>query len=270
MLSHRQRKQRIGRAIRKNRLHAGFSQKTVAEELGGGQTTFSAYENGKNAPSVEILDQLDELFSTGHALVKLWQSLNQESDGYASWFAGVVEVERESVEIREYAPLHVPGLLQTEGYARAILSYGSAAPEEVANHLQGRSARQDLLKAESGPTLQFVVEEHVLRRPLGGRAVLEEQLARILEISALPRVSVQVISMDSEEHPGIDGGFVLYRHPERGPISYTETRYMSYPTEDTEVYDGYMSVWADLRGAALPAPASAKLIREIQKGGDQG
>src|SRR5699024_12345244 len=119
-------------------------------------------------------------------------------------------------------------------------------------------------------TLQFVMEEHVLRRPLGGRAVLEEQLARILEISALPRVSVQVISMDSEEHPGIDGGFVLYRHPERGPISYTETRYMSYPTEDTEAYDGYMSVWADLRGAALPAPASAKLIREIQKGGDQG
>src|SRR5699024_11547330 len=110
----------------------------------------------------------------------------------------------------------------TEGYARAVLSYGSAAPAEVANHLQGRSARQDLLKAENGPTLQFVMEEHVLRRPLGGRAVLEEQLTRILEISALPRVSVQLNSMDSEEHPGIDGGFVLYRHPERGPISYTE------------------------------------------------
>jgi transcriptional regulator with XRE-family HTH domain len=265
MLSPRERKRRIGRAIAKHRRLAGMSQEDLGRELATGQTTISAWEKGKNTPTTEVLDRLDELFSTGHTLTSMWDALSRESGGYAHGFADVVEIERTSEEIREYAPLYIPGLLQTERYARAVLSHGTETAEEAAELLTARKSRQDILKGESAPKLQFVVEEYILRRPLGGLDVLREQLERIQEIAELPRVSIQVVPMDSEEHPGIDGGFVLFKHPDKGMLAFTESRYTSNPNDDLFVTEGYMAVWADLRGAALPSSASVKLIRELAR-----
>ncbi|MEV2279293.1 helix-turn-helix transcriptional regulator [Nocardiopsis sp. NPDC049922] len=266
-LSDGERARRIGAAIKRYRDQAGMTQREViAAGFSRAQSTLSSYEKGTRRPTADDLAELDRILITGGALTDLWHSMNRLA-GYASWFVGVVEVERESIVIREYAPLYVPGLLQTEGYASAVLSHGpkSHSPEETAEQLEGRMERQRLLTSERCPQLQFVVEEHVLRRPVGGRDVLCAQLGRILELAASPRVTVQVIPMNSVEHHGLDGGFLIFRHPEKGTLAYTETRYSSDPSDEQEVVEGYQTVWANLMGSALPSEASISLISSIRE-----
>lgn len=260
-----ERRRRIGREIKRRREHAGLSQRALARKIARGQTTVSAYEAGRFTPGMDDLDRIDQALSTGGALVDLWDSLSRRGGAYASWFEDLVVVEGMASEIWEYQPLAVPGLLQTVEYARAQIRTGRPqdTDEEVEDGVRGRLARQAVLVAERGPILRAVIEEHVLRRPIGGCSVLKTQLEALLKAADLPRVTVQVVPMEAEVHHGTDGAFMLLRVPERGRISYTETRLDSSPREDEEAVEEYMSVFSALCGYALSPPSSTELIEKI-------
>ena len=159
-----------------------------------------------------------------------------------------------------------PGLLQTAEYAHVLTQMGSpeASPTWVKEGVEARMQRQHLLRAEHGPVVKVVIEEPVLRRPVGGRDILRNQLDKLLELGRRPRVMLQVVPADSECHFGMDGSFILYTVPTKGQIAYTETRVSSDPRDDLDSVQKYMALFGDLCSDALPAAASRARIETIR------
>jgi hypothetical protein len=141
------------------------------------------------------------------------------------WFEDFVGLEEAAARIQTYELQFVPGLLQTEDYARAVASHGQPARvnEDVERRVALRVRRQSLLAGPQAPRLWAVVDESVLHRPLGGRAVLRAQLDRILELTAQPHISVQVVPYQISGYAA-EGAFTLLRfaEPELPNIAYIE------------------------------------------------
>ncbi|WP_408639126.1 DUF5753 domain-containing protein [Nocardiopsis endophytica] len=215
---------------------------------------------------------MDEVLNAGGVLLKRWEDLHRE-DGYASWARDFVALEREASEIRAYQLALVPGILQVEPYARALIQTGRPGdtPAEIDEAVNARIRRQAVLEHERGPVFKAVVEEHVLRRPIGGGETMRRQLVHILDVAATPRVTVQVVPMSSEVHHGADGSFTLYTIPDRGQTVYMENRVSSDARDDLATVEAYGGVFGDLCSDALPPSASRALIERIKEefGSDQ-
>ncbi|UPT20361.1 helix-turn-helix transcriptional regulator [Thermobifida alba] len=252
---------RLGRQIRGYRERAGLSQHEVAQKIMVSPTMLSAMERGARGIKREHLERLDKVLGTGGILVDSWDA--SSGAGIPEWYQDGTERERAAYEIRTYQPLVIPGLLQTERYAHTLLRAGmpTSPAEEIARLVRGRMDRQAVLKKKDPPRLVVAVEETVLRRPFGGRDLMAEQLAHLLEEAQEPHISLHVIPFETEYHPGFPEAFTLYSLHDRPDILYLETRRSSSAT--TDIGD-YARVFRDLLGAALPPSASRELIAQIQ------
>lgn len=256
---------RFGRELRRLRTYAGLSQQQLGKEVAVSYGLISAFERGIRGPKPEHVEQIDKVLSTGGSLFRMWETLSASS-GLASWFRGVVALEQQASEIREYNPMLVPGLLQTESYARTILRDGQSADTdaEIEEQVQARLERQSLLSSQRPPLVFVVLDEAVLRRSTGGREIMSNQLGHLLEASAGSRIVVQVVPMATEHHPGLSEAFQLITTPETGEILYMETRISGTPVEAPEGVAEYVRLFGDLRGAALPELESRKLLEKIR------
>ncbi|MBB4934263.1 hypothetical protein F4561_005083 [Lipingzhangella halophila] len=244
-----------------------MSQPELARAVPMSQSQISAIETGHKGTTPTQIRRFDELLTTNGALLRRWEDLQQDGRGFPSWFAGVVAVEQQASEIREYAPLLVPGLLQTPEYARASLRQGKPTDSEdqLNESVRARMERQSTLTAERPPLLRVAIEEHVLRRPIGGRDTMKAQLDYLLDVSAWPHVGVSIVPMTTETHPGQDGPFLLFTVPDQGVMAYTETRVSGTPTDDPDTVGGYVGVFGELCMAALPPDGSRRLIAAIRR-----
>lgn len=258
---------RFGSELRKKRMHAGLTQSQLARAVPMAQSHLSSIELGKKGISGEQVERLDRVLSADGLLVARWHDLHERQDGYAAWFAGTAQLERVATDIKINNPLLVPGLLQTEEYARAIIGFGdrSASSAEVEEQVRGRLERQTILQAERGPLLTVVLDESVLRRRLGGNGIMKGQIERLVEVSELPRTTIQVVEMTSAYQPGLDGPFHVFTVPEQGQLVYTETRSAGYPVDDEESVQDYLGVFGELRGVALSPEGSRALMLEIRR-----
>lgn len=243
-----------------------MTQQQLASAVPLTQSQVSGIECGSKGTRPEQIRRIDELLNTGGSLNQKWEELHRD-DGYASWARDVVAIESEASEIRMYQPLVIPGLFQTSEYAHALLQLGRPGdtPTELREAVDARIARQELLSAERGPVVKAVIEEHVLRRPLGGRGIMKRQLDAMLQLISSPRVTIQVVPMDSEQHHGMDGAFLLFTVPDRGQVAYTETRVSSDPRDDRVSVENYMTLFSDLCTDALPPAASRALMETIRR-----
>ncbi|WP_186355940.1 helix-turn-helix transcriptional regulator [Streptomonospora sp. PA3] len=257
---------RFGYEVRRRRQRAGMTQQQVAKALHISQSHLSDVEAGKKGLGTEQIPRLDSVLNAGGTLAKRWQDLHQE-DGYAEWFRDVVTLEQEASEIRLYQSSVVPGLLQTPAYARELIRLGNpgAASAAIDEQVDARIRRQKIVRGDQGPVVMVVIEEHVLRRPIGGAAVIAGQLDQLLELASPPRVTLQVVPMDTPEHYGMDGSFGLFAVPDRGHLAYTESRLSSDPRDDQAAVNAYMGIFGDLRGVALAPHASRALIQKIRR-----
>jgi transcriptional regulator with XRE-family HTH domain len=138
-------------------------------------------------------------------------------DVLPEWFSAFVSLEGAAELIRAYEPHYVPGLLQTHGYAQAVLRAGrpGAPQSEVERAVALRLERQALLDREDPPMLWVVMDETVLRRPIGGPEVMREQIARLIEAMERPQVRLQIVPFDTGPHPAMYGPFHIFRFPLR-------------------------------------------------------
>ncbi|MET9482513.1 helix-turn-helix transcriptional regulator [Streptomyces sp. NPDC006638] len=146
-------------------------------------------------------------------------------DALPSWFSAYVSLEDEARLIRTYEPHYVPGLLQTEEYARAVLSAGAHRnPTELERRVALRAKRQQLLTKADAPILWILMEEAVLRRPVGGVDVMRGQIDRLIELASRPNVTLQIMPFSIGPHLGAFGPFHLFRFdlPDLPDIVYTE------------------------------------------------
>ncbi|WP_091091035.1 Scr1 family TA system antitoxin-like transcriptional regulator [Micromonospora nigra] len=192
----------------------------------------------------------------------LWPEAFRRRD--LPWFRPWAELERDATGLRWYEPLLVPGLLQTEGYARAVLGTGGLVPpSEVDRIVAGRIERQTVLTRADPPQLVAVIDEVVLRRRVGDRSVMAEQLAHLAALAEWEHVQVRVIPAESPWHTGLAGPFVLGRLPDGTELAYLDNQLRGQVVTDPIDIANLGRRWESVTGEAFPRRRSIELIREV-------
>jgi hypothetical protein len=270
-------RRRLAAELRKAREVAGLTIEEVAEELEWSSAKISRIENahvGVLPRDVKFLlrtyghkdgDELWEVLLTlaRESRQKGWW--HQYGDAIPSWFQVYVGLEAEATTRSSYYAEFMPGLLQTREYALAVhrASLPAATDEVIQQLVEVRMARQELLTSPDAPELWLILNEAVLRRVVGGNAVMHEQLTRLAEAASMPTVTIQVLPFSSGAHAAMDGSFsVLGFANETDPkVVYIEYQGGSLYLERREEVGRYTLTFDHLRAAALPVDASRTLIR---------
>jgi hypothetical protein len=188
------------------------------------------------------------------------------SDILPTWLEPYVGLEAAASVIRTYQIQLVPGLLQTEEYARALIRQGSAASEEdIARRGELRFSRQEILRRPDAPQLWVVVDEGALRRPVGSATIVREQLKYLIEVTDHPAVTLQILPFQAGAHSAMGGPFTILRfaEPDLADVVYieqlTSALYLDKPVE----VDSYLEVMEQLCLQAEPAANTAKMLSQI-------
>ena len=196
-----------------------------------------------------------------------WAKYN---DILPDWFEIYIGLEQAASLMRSYELQFVPGLFQTEDYARAvtILGHRSASAEELERRVALRRARQELLTGHEPPTIWTVVDEAALRRPIGGAEVMRGQLEHLIEISALPNVVLQVVPFRHGGHAAAGGAFTILRFAESDlpDVVYLEQLTSAVYLDRREDTDHYMEIMDTLSAEAEPPTDTASFLGKIIKG----
>jgi transcriptional regulator with XRE-family HTH domain len=189
------------------------------------------------------------------------------SDVLPSWFEAYVGLEEAATSIRSYEIQFVPGLLQTEDYARAVtlLGHHGAPAAEIEQRVGLRMARQVLLSEPRSVHLWAVLDEAVLRRPAGRPGVMRRQLQHLLEAADRPNVTIQIIPFAAGAHAAAGGPFSILRFADRDlpDVVYLEQLTSALYLDKRETVDHYMAVMDRLCLEASPSAATAKTINAI-------
>jgi transcriptional regulator with XRE-family HTH domain len=190
-----------------------------------------------------------------------WQ---QYGEAVPEWFATYVGLEAEASAISIYRAEIVPGLLQTERYATALhrAALINATAEEIERHVAVRMERQALLKQPDAPQLWVVLNEAVIRRVIGDRAIMHQQLTKLMEVASAPNITLQVLPFSAGAHTSMDSAFsiVSFEPPTDGDIVYFEHPTCSLYLEKPDEVARYRLVYEHLRAASLSLDESRRLI----------
>ena len=249
------------KALKAARAGAGVSQEALAELIRWSPSTIAAIETGRRRPTPQFAEAADAALGTGGLLAELQAvAARQESP---AWFAPWRGIEAEAVALRTAQPALVPGLLQTEAYAHAVLrAQGTHTPEQVTQLVAGRLARQELLTGPAPKRFTAVVDETALRRVVGDRDVQRAQLERLVELAALPHVRLLVVPVGVGAHPGLAGGFVLATLADGDEVAYVDGVFGQI-VDRPDAVDTIRTMWDALLSEALPARVSVELIGKL-------
>ncbi|WP_329428979.1 helix-turn-helix domain-containing protein [Streptosporangium sp. NBC_01495] len=258
---------RFGAEMRRLREAAQLSQTAVASRLGCTQTQVSRLESATRTPSRSDAERLDLLFGSNGSthFTDLRRHIVARPSGPA-WFIGwAEEVEPAALVLRSWDPLLVPGLLQTESYARHLFTHGPrATPDEVEERVQARMRRQRILDKDDPPMLLVLIDEGVLHRRVNGPEVMREQLGHLLEVAQRPNISIQVV--DPECMAGLAGAFMIAELSNGQP----ETIHMDSPaqghvTTDHDLVISIRNRYEAIRLWAYPERVSIKMVEEVRR-----
>jgi transcriptional regulator with XRE-family HTH domain len=249
--------------LRLARSSSGMSQAALAEVFTYSAALVAKVETGERRPSLDFARRCDAMFETDGRFERIQRRISRET--VVPWFRDWAGIEQEATALRWFEPMYVPGLLQTEGYARAILAgAGLFAADEIDRQVIARMDRQDLLTRDRPPLLTAVVDELVLRRRIGGPEVMREQLRHLVKLgSTLPRVRIHVVPLSAGAYAGLDGTFVITTSPAREDVVYLEGQRHGQVIDRAEYVTQMIEVWESIRGEALPHQQSLELIAEV-------
>jgi len=270
----------LGSQLHRLREAAGVTPDQAAWELRASRSKISRMEHGRvRFKDRDVADLLtlygitDErlrarmLASAQDANAPGWWS--KYGDLLPDWFEEYLGLEGAASVIRAFELQFVHGLFQTEAYARAVtlLGHKTAPAEEIDRRVSLRIKRQDILASPEPPQVWSVMDESVLRRPVGGRAVMRAQLDRLAEMARLPQVTIQVIPFGGGGHAAAGGSFTLLRfaEPELPDVVYIEQLTSALYLDDRQDIDHYLEVMNDLSTEALTPDRTTQFIAEITR-----
>jgi len=252
----------FARQLRSWRQHLGWTQVEMGAKLGYSASLISGIETMAKAPTVDFATRCAELFHSPGTFATLQELVAREA--YPAFFAPVIPFERDALRIHGWELGAVPGLLQTEDYARALIRSGRPmdSSEEIDRLVAARIERQEVINGENPPLLWYVLDESVVRHVVGGRTVMGAQLDRLLEVSGVPGVVLQVLPFAADNHAGADGPISLYEFAESPSVCYTECYGGGRIVEGRAEVADLMTVISLIRASALSARESRELIRQ--------
>lgn len=251
--------------LRSWRQRLGWTQVEMGMKLGYSASLISGIETMDKAPTADFATRCDELFQTPGTFATLQELVAREA--YPAFFAPVIPFEREAVRIHGWELGAVPGLLQTEDYARALIRSGRPMDdaEEIDRLVAARIERQEVVRNVKPPLLWYVLDESVIRRVTGGPAIMGGQLDRLLEASTGPGIVLQVLTFAADNHAGADGPISLYEFAEAPSVCYTECYGGGRIVEERAEVADLMTVISLVRASALPERESRELIYRIRR-----
>jgi transcriptional regulator with XRE-family HTH domain len=268
---------RLRNELRDYREKAGLTNQDVARMLEWSPSKISRIETGQSrAQTGDVRDLLEIYGVTDPEIIDGLVTLAREAKRRGWWArysdvfgtASYIGLEAEARTIQTYEPQNIPGLLQTEAYARALVEGGMVHPdqEKVDRRVTGRLARQELLQQEATPEIWVVLDEPVINRPVGGPKVMREQLRHLIELSTAPnsRIAIQILPLALGAHPGLHGAFVVLSFPDQKdrPVVYLESATDGLFLEEEPDIERYTLMFRHLSARALGPEQSREMIAE--------
>jgi hypothetical protein len=279
-------RRQLGRYLRDLRNRQKITVKAAADALEWSETKIWRIETGQTSLRSHDVELMCRIYAAPPDLTGALMGLAKETKAKGWWhaygdvipenFDVYLGLEEAAFHLAWYEPELVPGLLQTEGYARAVIEAGKPGTdaEEIDRRVQLRIERQVLIRRSLAPLeLRVVVNESILRRQVGGREVMAGQLDALADVAGLPNVRLRVMPFSAGLHHGMmTGPFVILRFPANGDGTdsepptvyvdgYTGDLYLDKPAEVTQYADAFEAIW----NAALNEAASGALIQASAK-----
>lgn len=256
-----QSRETYGLELRRRRETAGLTQEELSRRVVMSRTHIAHIEAGRRRPDVEDARRLDGVLDSGGFFERFLPSLKEGK--VAEHFAEALELERRAKVIREYAPKLVPGVLQTAAYAREVLGSGFPAKtaEERDRLLAARLERSGILSDFHAPVFWALLDEAVLRRPIGGPEAMCEQLRHLVDLGESHRIRVHVLPFSAGFHALVEGFVSLMWFDDLPPVAYVEGLKTGRVLEVPSVVRDCQVAYDHALGDALSHRESLALIR---------
>ena len=265
----------LGGHLRRLREEAFITTEQAAAAIRGSHSKISRMEHGRVGFKERDIADLLTLYGVTsgeerQALLTLAREANTPGwwQGYSDilphWVEPYFGLEAAASFIRNYELQFVPGLLQTEGYARALIRLGNAATEDdVMRRAEARLSRQEILSRETPPRLWAVMDEGALRRSIGGKAVMREQIRHLIDMCDHPAVTLQLLPFQIGAHPAMGGPFTILRfsEPDLRDVVYIEQLTSALYLDKAAEVDSYLEVMEQLCLQAEPAAKTPEILK---------
>ncbi|MGR4882733.1 Scr1 family TA system antitoxin-like transcriptional regulator [Streptomyces sp. LARHCF249] len=253
----------LGAELRVARERAGLSQAELGEPLFVSGSYIGQLEAGTRRMRLELAHQIDEVLGTGGFFARNCGALAKSK--FPDHFAEAAEAEAEAVEIREYAPLVIPGLLQQEAYAREVFRayQPTATDEEIDLLTEARLDRAAILSDPTTPLLWCVLDEAVLRRIVGGATVMAEALRHVATLIRSRRIIVQVLPFKAGAHASMGGFLQLMSFGDAPPLAYVQGNGTGLLLDDPATVARHSLTYDLLTASALAPRESLALIESV-------
>ncbi|MEU6401889.1 helix-turn-helix transcriptional regulator [Streptomyces sp. NPDC046985] len=270
----------LGRRLLDLRERAGLKREEAARVLRVAPATIRRMEMAEVALKIPYLQLLLRTYGVpddeSELFVQLAEDANRPGwwqrfhDILPGWFSMYVSLEGAAALVRSYEPHFVPGLFQTEDYARGVLTSGAVgqtSPAAIERHVALRMERQNLLTRPDAPKIWAVMDETALRRPVGGPEVMRAQIDKLLDAAKLPNVTLQIAPFSAGPHPGTYGPFVLFRFamPELPDMVYSEYLTGAVYLDAREEVVTYLEVMDRMAAQAATAHRTKEILRDLRK-----
>lgn len=268
------RRRELGALLRVLRNEKGLTVEQVAERLLCSPSKVSRMETGQGATARDVRDLCDLYEVADPAERDRMMTLAREGKGPARWqryelaYATYAELEQGALAISAFQSSVVHGLLHTAAYARAQheSSMPRLDPDQIKLQIEAKLARQRILTQANPPAFAVVLDEAALHRMVGGRQVMAEQLAKILDISALPNAKVQILPFELGAHPALESNFAILRLPDPATdVVFVEGMIGSAYLDRPEDLERYNTVFNELQSIALSPKDTSDLIAKLRR-----
>lgn len=270
------RHRRLAAELRRLRVEAGLTPEDAAANLGISRSQLVKIETAKVKPSQAIVERILNTYGRDEdhrrALLQLVRNIHQRGwwQAYSDFLAGsFAELEEDADSMRIWQTELIPGLLQTDDYARVLIASGDHRDEdEVDERVKARIRRQAVLTGHNAPTLHVVLDEAVLNRTIGGPAVMRGQLRHLMEMGERENISIRVLPTDAGPHAGIgEGSFTIFGFPRPMDLDVVFLESAAGPVfmEDMERVRRCNVTYDQISDQAMSEEASADLIRALTK-----
>ncbi|MCO1596898.1 DUF5753 domain-containing protein [Micromonospora sp. RHAY321] len=232
---------------------------SLADRIGLHPKTVARWANPGRVPQSRHRAEVAKILRKD--VVELWPDVLNRREPV--WFRPWVDIEREAVALRAFQLAWVPGLLQTEAYARATLAWEALTLTEIDELASARVDRQVILTRDRGPLFVAVLDEGIIRRAVaGGRALMAAQLAHLVSCAELPSVQLHIVPADAAAYPGLNGPFTLADLPDGTRVAHVDSQAQAQIVDQASEIATLERRWERIRGEALPRGRSLDLLKE--------
>ncbi|MGC4804064.1 helix-turn-helix domain-containing protein [Micromonospora sp. DT233] len=250
--------------LRRARMRRGWSQEELAKAVNYSPSLVSAVELGQQPPAAKYLELVDRALETGGLFGRMLTEL-VSLDKAQVWLRGWRAILEQARALRWFDPLHVPGLFQTEPYARAVFEADDLLDaDEVERRLNDRMESQGVLYGDRPVRVVAVVDEAVLRRRVGSRKTMSDQVSHLARLATEhPGVRLHVVPGTAEEYPGLNGPFILATLRDGVDLAFLGGQIGGQELDQPENLRRLLRTWEATLGAALPPQESIDRLREV-------